>query len=147
MTYVRLQICFHILILQFAQNFKLGDTPNIRTIKDIDLCFECTPDCTVSSLNFQKFSGEGFTEPLPRPLPSIYLGLRPRFGLRPQFLGASHPWFRLHPQYSGASRPRFGLHPQFAPPQIGRPPTSILTIRTLVVTDNTLLHETFFTDG
>ena len=42
----------------------------------------------VSSLIFQKFSGEGLTEPLPRPLPPLFLGLCPRFGLRPQFSGA-----------------------------------------------------------
>ena len=29
--------------------------------------------------------------PLPRPLPPFFLGFRPRFGLRPQFSGASRP--------------------------------------------------------
>ena len=46
----------------------------------------------------------------------------PRFGLCPQFLGASGPRLRLHPQFSGvisgASRPRFGLCPLFTPSEI-----------------------------
>ena len=43
------------------------------------------------NFNFREFSGEGLSSPspLPRPSPPIYLGLRPRFGLGPQFSGAS----------------------------------------------------------
>ena len=58
-----------------------------------------TADCTVSSMNFQKFSGEGLTEPSPQtPSPAQYLALlliwastsnlwrfAPRFGFNPQF--------------------------------------------------------------
>ena len=76
----------------------------------------------VSSLIFQKFSGEGLTEPLPRPLPPLFLGLRPRFGLRPQFSGASRPRLKLRPRYSGASRLRFGLRPQLSNGDLGLAP-------------------------
>ena len=60
-----------------------------------------TPDCAVSSMNFQNSLGRGSPSPLPRSLSPLNLGLRFRFGLRPQI--------------SGASRPRYGLHPQFTP--------------------------------
>ena len=69
------------------------------------------PKWMVSSLIF--FSGEGLTEPLPRPLPPFFLGLRPWFGLRPQFSGASRLRLGLRPWISGASRPRLGLRPRF----------------------------------
>ena len=77
-------------------------------------CFKYAPKWMVSSLIFQKFSGEGSPSPLPRPLPPIFLGLRPRFGLRPQFSGASRPRLGLRPRYSGASRPRLGLRPRYS---------------------------------
>ena len=74
-------------------------------------CFKYAPKWMVSSLIFQKFSGEGHTEPPPQTPPPLFLGLRPRFELRPQFSGASRPRLGLRPRYSGASRPRFGLRP------------------------------------
>ena len=40
---------------------------------------------------FKNFLGRGSPSPLPRPLPPFFLGLRPRFGLRPQNSGASRP--------------------------------------------------------
>ena len=40
---------------------------------------------------FKNFLGRGSPSPLPRPLPPFFLGLRPRFGLRPQYSGASRP--------------------------------------------------------
>ena len=55
----------------------------------------------------KNFPGRGSPSPLPRPLPPLFLGLRPRFGLRPQFSCASRPRLELRPRYSGASRPRF----------------------------------------
>ena len=76
----------------------------------------------VSSLIFQKFPGEGLTEPPPQTPPPIFLGLRPRFGLRPQFSGASRPRFGLGPRYSGASRPRFGLRPHLSIEDLGLAP-------------------------
>ena len=89
-----------------------------------NVCLKYVPKCMVSRLIFQKFSGEGLTEPPPQTPPSFFLGLRPRFGLRPQFSGASRPRLGLRPQFSGASRPRFGLSPStfdwgswFGPPQ------------------------------
>ena len=60
---------------------------------------------------FKNFLGRGSPSPLPRPLPPLFLGLRSRFGLRPQFSGASRPRLGLRPRYSGASRPRFRLRP------------------------------------
>ena len=76
----------------------------------------------VSSLIFQKFSGEGLTEPPPQTPPPLFLGLRPRFGLRPQFSGALRPRLGLLPRYSGASRPRFGLRPQLSIGDLGLAP-------------------------
>ena len=58
---------------------------------------------------FKTFLGRGSPSPLPRPLPPFFLGLRPRFGLRPQFSGASHLRLGLRPRFLGASRSRFGL--------------------------------------
>ena len=86
-------------------------------------CFKYTPKWMVSSLIFQKFSGEGLTEPPPQTPPPIFLGLRPWFGLRPQFSGASRPLLGLRPRYSGeASRPRFGLRPQLSIGDLGLAP-------------------------
>ena len=72
---------------------------------------------------FKNFLGRGSPSP-PQTPPPFFLGLHPRFGLRPQFSGASRPRLRLRPRFSGASRPRFGLRPQLsngdldlAPPQ------------------------------
>ena len=68
---------------------------------EINFHLNYTPECTVLSMDFPKSSGKGLTEPLPRSFPLLNLGLRLRFGVRPQI--------------SGASRPRFGLHHQFTP--------------------------------
>ena len=73
---------------------------------------------------FKNFLGRGSPSPLPRPLPPFFLGLRPRFGLRPQFSGASRPRLGLRPQYSGASRLRFGLRPQLSIVDLVWPPQS-----------------------
>ena len=43
------------------------------------------------SHSVSNFLGRGSPSPLPRPLPPFFLGLRPRFGLRPQNSGASRP--------------------------------------------------------
>ena len=56
-----------------------------------NFCFNYAPKWTVSSQNFQKFSGEELTEPPPQTLPPLCLGLCPGFGLRPRFSGASRP--------------------------------------------------------
>ena len=71
-----------------------------------DFGFKYTPDWTIWSSKFQKISGEGLTEPPPQTPPPLFLGLRPRFGLRPQI--------------SGASRPRFGLRPIRTPQLLNR---------------------------
>ena len=57
---------------------------------------------------FKNFLGRGSPSPLPRPLPPLFLGLRPRYGLRPQFSGASRPRLGLRPQLSIGARPWFG---------------------------------------
>ena len=84
--------------------------------KNIDFCFNYTPKCMVSSMNFQKFSGEE----LP---PMLNLRLHSRFGLPPQF--------------SNASRPRYGFHPQFTPPTclLTPPPTEGTRLKTLFSTN------------
>ena len=74
---------------------------------------------------FKNFLGRGSPSPLPRPLPTLFLGLRPRFGLRPQFSSASRPRLGLRPRYSGASRPRFGLRPQLSIGDLGLAPPKI----------------------
>ena len=71
---------------------------------------------------FKNFLGRGSPSPLPRPLPPFFLGLRPRFGFRPQFSGASRLRIGLRPRFSGASRPRFGLRPQLSVENLVWPP-------------------------
>ena len=63
-----------------------------------DFSISYTPNCTIPSYNFEKISGEGLTEPTPQTPPPLLLGLRPRFGLRPQISSASHPWLGLRPR-------------------------------------------------
>ena len=74
---------------------------------------------------FKNFLGRGSPSPLPRPLPPLFLGLRPRFGLRPQFSGASRPRLGLCPRQLGrfapsiqASPSTFDWGPWFGPPKI-----------------------------
>ena len=57
--------------------------------------FHHTPGVTIWSLKFQRIPREGLTEPSPVTPPSLFLGLCPLFGLRPQISGASRPWFGL----------------------------------------------------
>ena len=73
---------------------------------------------------FKNFLGRGSPSPLPRPLPPLFLGLRPRFGLRPQFSGASRPRLGLFPSILGhfapsirASPSTFDWGPWFGPPK------------------------------
>ena len=72
-------------------------------------CFKYAPKWMVSS--FQKFSGRGSPSPLPRPLPPLFLGLRPRFGLRPQFSGASRPRLGASPSILGRFAPSIRASP------------------------------------
>ena len=48
-----------------------------------DFPFNYTPNWTIWSSKFKKIFGEGLTEPPPQTPPPLFLGLRPRFGLRP----------------------------------------------------------------
>ena len=57
----------------------------------------------LDSMCVNKNSGEGLAEPPPQTPLSGFLGLRPRFELRPQFSGALPLRFRLRPRFSGAS--------------------------------------------
>ena len=74
----------------------------------MDFCSNCAPDCRVTSLNFQKISGEGLTEPPPQTPPSLYLGLRPKFSSDPRLGSGFAPicpseiltWLRLCSQLS-----------------------------------------------
>ena len=84
-----------------------------------DFSISYTPNCTISSNNFETNSGERLTEPPPQTPPPLLLGLRPRFGLRPQF--------------SRASRPRLGLRPRIRPREanldssLAEPPLAFLS--------------------
>ena len=89
---------------------------------------------------FKNFLGRGSPSPLPRPLPPLFLGLRPRFGLRPQFSGASRPRLGLRPRYSGASRPRFGLRPQLSIGDLGLAPQNKFLDPPLFIFNSTQLH-------
>ena len=51
----------------------------------------------VSSLIFQKFSGEGLTEPLPRPLPPLFSRALPSVRASPSILGRFVPSTRASP--------------------------------------------------
>ena len=66
---------------------------------------------------FKKFLGRGSPSPLPRPLPPFFLGLRPRFGLRPQFSGASRLRLGRFAPSIRAPPSTLGLRTWFGPPQ------------------------------
>ena len=92
--------------------------------------FKCLPQiCTKMNgfkFDFSKnFWGGAHQTPSPDPLPSIFLGLCPRFGLRPQFSGALRLQLGLRSRFSGGSRPRFGLRPQLSIGKLGLPPSKI----------------------
>ena len=71
----------------------------------------------------------GAPSPFPKPLPPFSHGFCHQFGLRFQFMGASHPILWLRPRLSGAPQPRFGLHPQFSISEIGLTPKIYSWIR------------------
>ena len=76
-----------------------------------DFSISYTPNCTVStSHNFETISGEGLTEPPPQTPPPLLLWLRPRFGLRPQFSGASRPRLGLRPWIRTPKKPTWNRH-------------------------------------
>ena len=74
-----------------------------------NVCLKYAPKCMVSRLIFQKFSGEGLTEPPPQTPPPVFSRASPSVRASPSILGASRPRLGLRPRFSGASRPRFGL--------------------------------------
>ena len=65
---------------------------------------------------FKNFLGRGSPSPLPRPLPPFFLGLRPRFGLRPQFSGASRLRLGRFATSIRAPPSTFGRRTWFGPP-------------------------------
>ena len=67
---------------------------------------------------FKNFLGRGSPSPLPRPLPPFFLGLRPRFGLRPQFSGASRLRLGRFAPSIRAPPSTFGRRTWFGPPKI-----------------------------
>ena len=75
--------------------------------------------------DFSKNLCGGAPSPFPKPFPPFSLELCPQFGLRSQFMSASHPLLWLRPRLSGASQPRFGLHPQLSISEIGLTPKYI----------------------
>ena len=84
-----------------------------------NICFKYAPKWMVSSLIFQKISGEEHRVLSPEPLLPFLLGLCLQFGLRSQFMGASHLLLWLRPRSSGASRLRFGLRTRLLISEIG----------------------------
>ena len=70
----------------------------------VDFSFRYTPNCTVSRSNFQKFSGEGLTEPSPQTPPPAFSRASPSVRASPSILG------RFAPLDSG-------LRPRFSPPK------------------------------
>ena len=94
--------------------------------KNIDFRFNYTPKCMVSCMNFQKFSGEGLTQPPTQSSPSLNIGLRPRFSgaSRPRSVWASpsiHPsnmFINPSPNRGGLPKQR-GTRPNTVPqPQL-----------------------------
>ena len=63
------------------------------------------------------FWGGAHRAPSPRPLPPFFLGLRPRFGLRPQFSGASRLRLGRFAPSIRAPPSTFGRRTWFGPPQ------------------------------
>ena len=84
-----------------------------------NVCLRYAPKWMISSLIFQKFSGEGLTEPPPQTPPPVFSWASPSvrgFALNSQALRAFD---------SGASRPRFGLRPQLLVGELGLAPPKI----------------------
>ena len=79
--------------------------------------------------DFSKYFWGGAPSPFPEPLPPFLLGRCLQFGLRSQFMGASHLLLWLRSRSSGASRPRFGLRPRLSISQIGLTPKIYSWIR------------------
>ena len=86
-----------VLITQFWTAFFMGGRFNSVTLQwkwlYQVLPFNCTPDWTIWSSKFQTKSGEGLTGPPPKTSAPLFLGLSPRFGLRPQISFASPSTF------------------------------------------------------
>ena len=91
----------HPVILTWSVLWRLWYSSNFR--------FNYAPKWTVWSLNFQKFSGEGLTEPLPQTPPPAMSRASPSVRASPSILGRFAPSF-AHPKY-------FPLGEKVVPPQ------------------------------
>ena len=86
-------------------------------------CFKYAPKWMVSSLIFQKFSGEGLTEPPPHTPPPAFSRALPSVRASPSILGRFAPSTRASPSILGRFAPSiraspltFDWGPWFAPP-------------------------------
>ena len=87
-------------------------------------CFKYAPKWMVSSLIFQKFSGEGLTEPPPQTPPPAFSRASPSVRASPSILGRFAPSTRASPSILGRFAPSiraspltFDWRPWFGPPQ------------------------------
>ena len=83
-----------------------------------NVCLRYAPNEWFQVWFFKNFLGRGSPSPLPRPLPPFFLGLRPRFGLRPQFSGASRLRLGRFAPSIRAPPSTFGRRTWFGPPKI-----------------------------
>ena len=88
-------------------------------------CLKYAPKWMVSSLIFQKFSGEGLTEPPPQTPPPAFSRASPSVRASPSILGRFAPSTRASPSILGrfapsirASPSTFDWGPWFGPPKI-----------------------------
>ena len=117
-----------IITIDLSMNVNNRAHPSNHFICFIYLLQICTKMNGFQVWFFKKFPGRS-TELLPQTPSPFSLGLCPQFGLRSQFIGASHPLLWLRPRLSGASQPRFGLHPQLSICEIGLTPKIYSWIR------------------
>ena len=113
---------FHIIVLTSWKRSILAWVMFFKPEKRVlfiafDFSFSYTPNCTVLRFNFQKFSGEGLTEP--------------RSQTPPPAFSRTLPSVRVSPSFSGASRPRLRLRPRIRPPR-SRPGSALALKPSLV---------------
>ena len=76
-----------------------------------NVCLKYAPKCMVSRLNFQKFSGEGLTEPPPQTPPPVFSRALPSVRASPSILGRFAPSIRASPS-------TFDWGSWFGPPKV-----------------------------
>ena len=76
-----------------------------------NVCLKYAPKCMISRLIFQKFSGEGLTEPPPQTPPPVFSRASPSVRASPSILGRFAPSTRASPSILGRFAPSIRASP------------------------------------